>query len=352
MAFTARTVSLARAAITAVGKAIDVVVRALTGAWVKAWDALAEPFTDAVENLAADPAVADTGQWPGRRTIETDPALQQALADAATVMQALTDLTVSEVTSVMNAAVTQATTDQAEIITSQLPPDGGTPSPPSGGFHQRAIDLIRARVQQRIISLTRPLAADADAAMRQELVRGVRTGTNPRETSRRMVDRVEGAFNGGLTRALVIARTETLDAYRQAAAATQEAASDVVTGWVWLAHLGDDRTCPACWVMHGTEHPLTEPGPLGHPQCRCSRTPKTATWADLGFDMEEPPDAIPDAETAFKALPHDRQVKIMGAARLALLDSGAITWNDLARRRQNPGWRDSYMPTPVRDLAS
>lgn len=345
MAFTSRTVGLARAAITAVGRVIDATVRALTAAWVRTWDTLAALFSSAVEDM-----VADAEEWPGRRTVETHPALQDALDAAQRALDALTDLVVTETTRAADTVIDRAADDQAGLVASQLPP-GHTPAPAAPGFHQRAIDTIRARTRQRIHSLTRPLTPEAVAAMRTELVRGVETGENPRETARRMVRRVEGAFNGGLTRALVIARTETIDAWREAARATQDVSRDTVAGWVWLARL-DSRTCPACWAMHGTEHPLTEPGPLGHQQCRCSRAPKTVSWRDLGIDMDEPDDEIPDAEAVFRALPRDQQLQIMGPARLALLDSGAITWADLARLRQNPGWRPSYVPTPVRDLTT
>lgn len=346
MAFTARTLGLARAAITAAGAIIDTAVRALAAAWATAWDALTGTFTTALDALLAG---RDT--WPGRRTIDTDPALQAALDDAQRALDALADLTRTEATFAARKLIEQAVGDQADIIGSQLPPGRDDAAPRPGGFHQRAIDAINARTQQRITSLTRPLAQDADAAMRRELVRGVQVGENPRESARRMVNRVEGAFNGGLTRALTIARTETLDAYRQAAAAVQEESRDVLAGWVWLARL-DSRGCPACWAMHGTEHPLDEPGPLGHPQCRCSRTPKTMSWRDLGFDLDEPEDAIPDAEAVFRSLSRDEQLKIMGAVRLGLLDRGAVGWRDLVRRRTNDGWRDDFAVTPVKDLAS
>lgn len=345
MAFTDRAVGLARAAITAVGAVIDTAVRALTAAWARAWDALAGAFTAALEALLG----RVEGEWPPRRTIEQDAELQGVLADAVRALDALADLAARETTGAVDQVISRAADDQARIINAQLPPDSRQVAA-RVGFHQRAIDAIRARVRQRIISLTRPLSRDADTAMRRELVRGVQVGANPRETARRMVARVEGAFNGGLTRALVIARTETLDAYRQAAAAVQEEHRDVLAGWVWLARL-DERSCPACWVMHGTVHRLDEPGPLGHPQCRCSRAPQTLSWRELGFDVDEPADAIPDGEAVFRQLPRAEQVRIMGPARLELLDRGAVTWRDLARLRNNPGWRPSITTTPVKDLA-
>jgi SPP1 gp7 family putative phage head morphogenesis protein len=349
MAISDITLGLARAAITAVTSLIDVAVRILTGRWAAAWDELEPRFTTAVEDL-----IGDAEEWPSRRDVERDAALQEALSAAAQLLDALAGLAAAEISAVAQAAVEQAPTDQVEQIVSQLPPglDPGTVTSMvggPGGFHQQAIDAIDKRVTQRITVLARPLGRDADMAMRFELVRGVKRGRNPRETARAMVDRVEGAFNGGLTRALTIARTETLDAYRLAAAATEDAHRDVLAGWTWLAKL-DSRTCVACWTMHGTEHSLDVPGPQGHPQCRCARAPKALSWAALGFDIDEPEDAIEDAQAAFQALPDDEQLQIMGPARLARLNSGAVAWADLARLKQNPGWRPSYVTTPVRDL--
>ncbi|WP_242892456.1 phage minor head protein [Actinomadura litoris] len=344
VAFTSRTLGLARAAITAVGRLADAAVRALTAAWVQAWDGLAGTFTTALETL-----LAGAERWPARRVIEQDRDLRAALDAALRALGILADLTATEAAAAARDAAARAGRDQADIIGSQLPPGRHDHPVRPGGF-QQAIDAIQRRAQQRIIALTRPLARDADAAMRRALVRGVTLGKGPRDTAGRMVRQVEGAFNGGLTRALTITRTETLDAYRQAAAAVQDGSRDVLAGWVWLAQL-DTRACPACWAMHGTEHPLDEPGPQGHPNCRCSRAPKTQSWRDLGFDLDEPDDAFPNGEAAFRALPRSQQVQIMGRARLALLDDGAVGWRELARRRENPGWRDSYAAIPVRDLS-
>jgi SPP1 gp7 family putative phage head morphogenesis protein len=344
MAFTATVLGLARAATQAAGRVVDATVRALTAAWAAAWNTLAPAFTAVLENF-----LAGAERWPARAQIDKDTGMQRVMAGAARVLRVLAGMTASEATEAAHTLTRTAVTDQATIIAAQLPPGRTAPARP-GGFHQQAINAITVRSRQRIVSLTRPLAKDADAAMRRELVRGVRLGENPRESARRMVRQVEGAFNGGLSRALVIARTETISAYREAAAAVQDASTDVLAGWVWMAELSA-RTCPACWAMHGTEHPLSEPGPQGHPQCRCARSPKTRSWRDLGFDLDEPDDVIPDARTVFDALPRDEQLRIMGATRLSLLERGDITWADLVRRRENPGWRPSFMSTPVKELA-
>lgn len=111
MAFTSRTVGLARAAITAVGRVIDATVRALTAAWVRTWDTLAALFSSAVEDM-----VADAEEWPGRRTVETHPALQDALDAAQRALDALTDLVVTETTRAADTVIDRAADDQAGLV--------------------------------------------------------------------------------------------------------------------------------------------------------------------------------------------------------------------------------------------
>jgi hypothetical protein len=102
--------------------------------------------------------------------------------------------------------------------------------------------------------------------------------------------------------------------------------------------------------MNGSEHPIDEPGPLDHVAGRCTRVPQTKSWAELGFGLTEPDDQFPDARAAFAQLPKADQIQIMGGERHALWSSGQVSFDDLATRRSNPGWRDSYQPTAVRDL--
>jgi hypothetical protein len=215
------------------------------------------------------------------------------------------------------------------------------------------IDAIVRRTAEQINARHWPLADEATERMKRELVRGVVVGDNPRDAAARMVRNLEGEFNGGLARALNLARTEIIAAHREAAQIGQERHEDVLDGWVWMCELNASRgrTCPACLALHGTVHPLSEPGPKGHQQCRCSRAPKTKSWADLGFDdIDEPDDLVPDGRALFDSLPEAEQVEIMGRRRLALLRSGDITWEDLPELRTTSGWRDSWGTRSIRDL--
>lgn len=88
-------------------------------------------------------------------------------------------------------------------------------------------------------------------------------------------------IGGSAVRALLIARTETMRAYRSAALGTYRLNSDVVNGWEWLAAL-TPRTCAFCTSMHGTFHALDEDF-VSHPACRCTAIPVTKSWEALGL---------------------------------------------------------------------
>ncbi len=347
MPVTAETLALVAAARAALDGISDGAARALTAAWVTAWDRLALDLVLALDEVLA----ATKGGWPSRAAIDRAARLQAALDAAARALDELTATAREQATSGARRAAEEGAATQPHLIATQLPYGAARAVTLSRltRWSERDLAAIVARTTGRITAYTRPLSAEADAAMRRELVRGVAVGDHPNEAARRMLARLEGVFNGGLTRAVTIARTEMLDAHREAARASQAAHGDVLSGWIWVASL-TRGSCAACWAMHGTEHPLSEPGPMGHPRCRCSRTPAVKPWKELGFDVPEPPGVVPDAEQAFRALPRADQVHIMGPARLAAWERGDVAWRDLATRRDNPDWRPSYVPTPVRQL--
>ena len=214
----------------------------------------------------------------------------------------------------------------------------------------RALDAIVERTTEQVTTLARQLPGPAYQALKGTLIRGVAVGDNPRKAAVEMVRRVRGAFDMPLYRALVITRTEMLDAHRASAYGQDQANGDVLAGWQWAARL-DNRTCASCWAQHGRVHDVTDPGPHDHQQGRCARVPVTRSWADLGFpNVEEPPSLLPDARTVFDGLHRSDQAAILGTRRLALLNQGSIGWDDLSTLRTTPGWRDSWAPTPMRDL--
>lgn len=327
-------------------KLVDQHEKAITAAWVDAWDEVAGDLEVALRELIT----ASQSGVLSQATILRSQRLQLALDVVARRLTRLTTDAGATVTADLARMVREASEVQREIVASQLPAVDQDALDTWTRVDQRQMDAIVQRSTERITSQMWPLSAEADAAMRREIVRGLATGAGPRDTARAIVKRAEGQFNGGLARALTIARTEMLDSQRAAAKASQDANADVLAGWIWLTALSS-RTCPACLSMSGSEHPLSEPGPQGHANCRCTRAPKTKSWRDLGIDLDEPASALPDAREWFEAQPEAVQVRIMGRRRLDLLRSGEASWSDLATKKANPNWRPSWQVTPVASLA-
>lgn len=328
---------------------VDQHARETIRSWAMAYDEIAGDLADALEGLIR--ASADNSVT--RRDLLLNRRLQQALAVIADALDTLLAGSASRAIGDLQLVVTQAGAAQAQVIAAMLPEDARLVDLDAWSrVNPLAIGAIVQRSTEQITSRSRPLSAEAYMAVRRELIRGVAAGSNPRQTARRIVARSERGFTGGLARALTVARTETLDAHRAGAALGQAQHPNVLTGWVWNANLGP-RTCRACLAMHGQEFPLDTPGPYGHQNCRCSRSPKTLSWAELGFPgIEEPEDVRPDAETYFQSLSAADQRHILGKRGYAAWVRGDYPIKNWVRRRSNSGWRDSFVPTNPPRLGS
>lgn len=342
MAVSRETLRLVNGLRIAILAALDATDEAILRAWGNAWNELAHEWDSAISELVAS---SKDGRWPSAAQIHRAQRIQNALKltrDALLDLARDLPVTVSEQ---LPAFTKDAAGWQERLTASQLP----TGAAALATVDPDALAAIVKRTTGRIVSLSRPLSAQAEAAMRAALIRGVAVGDNPRRVSADMLNRVHGGFDGGKVRALTISRTEMLDAHRGASLLQNQANSSVLNGWEWLSAL-DRRTCPACWSQHGTFHRLDESGPDGHQQCRCARLPAVRSWKELGFNIPEPDSLMPSAEDVFGQLSREDQLAVMGAKRLELLDSGQIDWSDLAVRRSNHGWRDSMVPASITDL--
>lgn len=349
MAINRRTLRLVDGMRLSIDATVDRAVADLVAAWGRAWNELASEWDAALSDLVT---ASTDGKWPSRRQIMRAKRARDALAATREALDGLTTDFGVRVLQDVPSLTAAAAQWEARLIASQLPTEAGITADLEAAFNRvdaAALDAIVERTTGRVTALSQPLSPQAEHAMKSVLVRGIALGDNPRAAAATMLQRVRGAFDGGLNRALVIARTEMLDAHRAAAYGQDQANADVLAGWQWVAQL-DRRTCPSCWAKHGSLHDLDEPGPEDHQQGRCARVPQTKTWRELGFDLDEPADLLPDAKATFDALPQADQVAIMGKARLGLLNAGHIGWDDLTVKRTTDGWRDSWAPRPTRDL--
>jgi SPP1 gp7 family putative phage head morphogenesis protein len=161
--------------------------------------------------------------------------------------------------------------------------------------------------------------------VREALETAVATGMGPRETARL----VRQQFGMGLSRALTIARTEQIRAYREASGRTYEANADVLDGWVWLS-AADARTCASCLAMHGSVHAVQRRID-SHPNCRCVMLPRVK-----GARIE-----IEKGEDLFAQMTPAQQDAKLGKAAGAAYRAGAVKLADFVEVRRDPDWGDS-----------
>jgi hypothetical protein len=316
----------------------DQQVRDLVGAWADAWDEVSLDLEAALRDLTT----AAEGRRITRALVMRTERLTRSLLVINNRLTTLAKDAGVRITGDLETVVRLADDFQHDIVASQLPPGERELVDAWSKVDGRALRAIVRRSTQQITSRTRPLSREAMTAVRRELVRGVAAGSNPNDVAAKMLQRVEGRFLGGAARATAIARTEMLDAHRQASRESRIANSDVLAGWVWHSELSV-RTCASCWAQDGSLHPADDPGPMDHVNGRCTALPQTKSWADLGFaGMDEPRSIKPDARTTFIALDERQQKAILGPARHEAWKAGDYPMSDWSARRTADGWRDSY----------
>lgn len=323
---------------------VDAFTRALTARWAQAWQEVAGEWQDTIAVVLARRAA---GEPLTPAQITQLARTQRALAMTAGRLQELA----AELGPLLEDSVREVVERTADLTTSvaasQMPPVDQRLLPSFTRVDQPALEHIINRTMGNIVAASAPLAPEAVDAMKSALIRAVPSGWHPDKAAREMLRRSRGAFAGGLTRAMTIARTEMLDSHR-AANRAQNMANPTVTKVVWTAEL-DGSSCSACVAMHGTEYDPGTEGPEGHPNCRCTFVPKTQSWRDLGFDFDEPPDLTQTAEDWINENPHDA-VQALGPDRYRMLMDGEISISDMAKRVDNPDWRPSYQATSLADL--
>lgn len=341
MAISSRTLRRIATLRISIDRLVDAATRDLVGAWGRAWQEIVVEWRSAAAELLA--AAPGDDEWLARRLILRAEKAQSALYLTASKLEELGQLAGVRVEKDLPALADAVLDAMDDLIATQLPA-GVTLS--WSRVPEVEIDWMVRRTTQQITSTMWPLPQDTTSAMRSVLIRGVMVGDNPKAAARLLIKRLQGAFNGGLARATNVMRTEMLDATRAAALASRQANRDVVAGWRWLATLSA-RTCPSCLSMHGTIHPIDEPGPYDHQSGRCTSVPVLKPWSELGIDQDEPADRFQDSEKWFQRQPVAVQKEILGPVRHAAYKRGDMAWSDMAVRRSTPGWRDSYVPAPV-----
>lgn len=173
-----------------------------------------------------------------------------------------------------------------------------------------------------LADLLAELGPEAARLVSDGLIQGMAMGLGAAAVARE----IRSGLGGNLVRALRIARTETLRAYREASRAAYQANSHLVAGWIWRSGR-NRRTCGACWAMDGTFHTLDEMLD-GHPNCRCYMVPV------VGSRIARRKNGI----EAFNDLGYPDQLAVLGPAKFAAWQDGAISLTDLVGRKYDMRW--------------
>jgi SPP1 gp7 family putative phage head morphogenesis protein len=154
---------------------------------------------------------------------------------------------------------------------------------------RRSLETIYRRTYQNLQSIE----SDMTEVVRAELLTGLRDGVNPRAMARNLTDEIESLQK---TRAEMLARTETMNAYTEATLDRYREAGVSAVTQVERADASDSRVCPICERLDGRITPMSEietatftfePGeddqpslageyavaPPSHPGCRCALKP-------------------------------------------------------------------------------
>jgi len=187
----------------------------------------------------------------------------------------------------------------------------------------------------------------------QALVYGVMSGRNPKDVAKD----IQGLLGVNRNRALVIARTEMMRAYRTGSLENYRANSDVVSSWRWTCSFSD-RTCIACLDEDGSIHDLDEEM-SSHNMCRCTMVPITRSYNDIlsdagieGAAIQEvaSPDTWQTGQEWFTEQDAATQRQILGPSAYNAYDRGDVTLDDFLGHAQSAEWGASIYTKSLKEL--
>ncbi len=211
----------------------------------------------------------------------------------------------------------------------------------------------------RLFGTLNPLGAQA---ARNALVTGLTLGRPVAQIG----TGIREAMGVPLWRGLLIARTETHRAYREAKRIGITENADALEGWVWHS-ARTARVCSACWSREGTFYPIETvdrisggqrvrvsevAGMATHPACRCTLSPRAKSYADIVGDPSLPDSRPPivNGEDAFARLTPAQRLQVLGPGKAALYEAGQIRLSDLVQRTQSADWGPGIRETTLGEL--
>ena len=221
-------------------------------------------------------------------------------------------------------------------------------------------------------ALMRSISEEGAKSALDTLVQGLLLGYNPVKVAPTLRD----TLGTTLTRAMTIARTESIRALREAQMESYRANPNIVREWQWQASM-DKSTCLVCMAMHGKRFPISE-SMSSHPNCRCVSVPVLRSWAELGemigVDATGIDEMGPTLEEQakrygwsderlaqlkarrmsgadfFSGLSPEKQIDIMGKSRWIAWKDGIISLDGTVKETWSPVWGNGRGLAPLSDV--
>jgi len=194
--------------------------------------------------------------------------------------------------------------------------------------------IALSRAGKPLEKIFQTVAPGAVEAMTNILIANTTKGVNPRQTAREMI--TSGLNQGGLGRALVIARDQQIRAYRDS---TRQTYQELGVKKYQRVAAHDKRTCAACLAMDGMKQDSDKVLPL-HPQDRCAI-------------IAVVPGYSPNRQTGaqwFEAQDSDTKRAILGQGRFEAYNEGKFDFRQMVTVKPNQTWGDSAQVTSLADL--
>jgi SPP1 gp7 family putative phage head morphogenesis protein len=174
-------------------------------------------------------------------------------------------------------------------------------------------------------------AGNARDGVIDAIIEGVGLGKNPRV----IAEEITASFGLSLTDAVRATRTSQLWASREATRLSYIA--NGVMKYIWMAEL-DDVCCGACAALHGQVFD-SDTVMDGHPNCRCTLIPIQAAEA-----------ITQSGEEWYSKLSDEEKVSFLGQGKVDALESGKISFGDLATQVSDSVYGSFRVETPLKDL--
>lgn len=164
---------------------------------------------------------------------------------------------------------------------------------------------------------------------------GIFEGQGPLTTARQLRESLPQMTAYELNRLM---RTTQLTSFRRATAETQRANTGLFAYQIRI-EARDDRTCLACWALHGKKYPV---GMVidEHEQGR-----GRGIAVPIGKDV-----TIPTGPELWDKLPPERRRAIAGTAAFNAMEKGEARLADFVGRDHDPLWGDQIREKSVREL--